>query len=122
MEHSRPQLLPSTRLRCQPRCWMVATSVHGHHVLDFRSGARIGHGLYHEEVSRIWVCDVDVAGELLQLFGLDVETGLTVLQMPIVAIQRLPFVRSHALLMNVMFWTCMITGLALVSLKIPTWT
>ncbi|EGP88387.1 uncharacterized protein MYCGRDRAFT_41169 [Zymoseptoria tritici IPO323] len=38
---------------------------------------------------------------------------MLMLQMPIVAIQRLPFVRSHALLMNVMFWTCMITGLAL---------
>jgi sterol O-acyltransferase len=35
--------------------------------------------------------------------------------MPIVAIQRLPFIHSQAVLMNIMFWICMITGLALVS-------
>lgn len=44
---------------------------------------------------------------------------LMMMQMPIVAIQRMPWVRDQQLLNNIMFWISMITGLSLVSLTLP---
>lgn len=44
---------------------------------------------------------------------------LLMLQMPFVMIQRLPGIRERTLLNNVMFWICMIMGLALVSRLSP---
>lgn len=40
---------------------------------------------------------------------------LMMMQMPIVAIQRMPWVKDQQLLNNIMFWISMITGLSLVS-------
>lgn len=41
--------------------------------------------------------------------------SLMMLQMPFVAVQRLPWVKKQALLNNVIFWICMVFGLSLVS-------
>lgn len=39
---------------------------------------------------------------------------LLMLQMPLVMIQRMPFIRERKLMNNIMFWICMIMGLSLV--------
>jgi sterol O-acyltransferase len=41
---------------------------------------------------------------------------LMMLQMPLVLIQRMPFLREQKLLKNVIFWCSIITGLSLVGL------
>jgi sterol O-acyltransferase len=40
---------------------------------------------------------------------------MMMMQMPIVMVQRLPWVRKRTLLNNVLFWCSMILGLSLVS-------
>lgn len=40
---------------------------------------------------------------------------LMMLQMPIVMVQRMPWIRERKLLNNIMFWISMIIGLSLVS-------
>jgi sterol O-acyltransferase len=44
---------------------------------------------------------------------------MMMMQMPIVMVQRLPWVRRRTLLNNVLFWCSMILGLSLVSTNIP---
>ena len=43
---------------------------------------------------------------------------MMMMQMPIVMVQRLPWVRKRTLLNNVLFWCSMILGLSLVSLSL----